>query len=591
MKTVLVIPDAHVTPNTNLRRFTWLANLIEDRRPDLIVQLGDFATMESLSHWDQNKRLLIEGRRIKEDLGSARQAWNEVETKLFSIQRQQRKSKTKLYQPELLWFEGNHECVAKDTEILTTEGWIKAEEIKRTHNVASYNIYSKKISFSPPRALAYVADQNMYHVSGMLSNELVSEYHNIDFEDTLTKVSSLKETKFSQTSMTYAGWGEREWFPLPSKDGYLGFENDELIKLLVWTVCDGTVVHKSWFNKRVQFKLSKPDKIQKLRELLDKNKVKYTFREATKSGVNKLQPYYICLYGDWARWVTSLLGEQKEFPKGFARLHGHQFRDFLEALEATDGCRDWNHIDFNTTSKHNADIVQLACIVNGIPCRIDTIQNASGFANGKTQYRVVIFDKGLDSRKKVQVCATGTREDVIAITTKDGTLITRRNGTVAFTGNCWLRQWIERNPEMEGMIDLQTELGITPSLYSKFDWVPWKENRVDEEILYCHVPIGRTGPISSKYITARAIADYSNISCIFGHTHRRQDDSIARITRDGELTTIRAVNVGCFFEEWPHYALGNSNDYWQGLTILNVYEPGLFDVEEWGIVRLGNVYG
>ena len=53
--TTLVIPDAHVEPDQDLIRFSKLGNFITEHRPDNIVFLGDFVSLDSLSAWDLGK--------------------------------------------------------------------------------------------------------------------------------------------------------------------------------------------------------------------------------------------------------------------------------------------------------------------------------------------------------------------------------------------------------------------------------------------------------------------------------------------------------------------------------------------------------
>lgn len=50
-KTHIVIPDAHVSPGQNLDRFHALRNLMEERKPDAIINIGDGADIESLSNY------------------------------------------------------------------------------------------------------------------------------------------------------------------------------------------------------------------------------------------------------------------------------------------------------------------------------------------------------------------------------------------------------------------------------------------------------------------------------------------------------------------------------------------------------------
>ena len=86
MSKLLVVADSHVTPETDNSRFELLGRLILDHKPDTIIQLGDFCSMESLSRWDKDKRLIIEGRRVLKDVEAASEAWGIVDRNLALAQ-------------------------------------------------------------------------------------------------------------------------------------------------------------------------------------------------------------------------------------------------------------------------------------------------------------------------------------------------------------------------------------------------------------------------------------------------------------------------------------------------------------------------
>lgn len=69
----LVISDCQVKPTTNNEHLKWIGNYIAEKRPDVIVCLGDFADMPSLSSYDTGKKC-FEGRRYKDDIEAARDA-------------------------------------------------------------------------------------------------------------------------------------------------------------------------------------------------------------------------------------------------------------------------------------------------------------------------------------------------------------------------------------------------------------------------------------------------------------------------------------------------------------------------------------
>jgi hypothetical protein len=71
--THLVIGDAHAEPGHDLERFAWLGRLVAHVRPDVVISIGDWADMPSLSAYDVGKRS-FEGRRYVADIEAANEA-------------------------------------------------------------------------------------------------------------------------------------------------------------------------------------------------------------------------------------------------------------------------------------------------------------------------------------------------------------------------------------------------------------------------------------------------------------------------------------------------------------------------------------
>lgn len=98
-KTILVIPDSHAHPDEPNERFTWLGKLIGDIKPDVVLDIGDFFDMPSLSSYDKGKTS-FEGRRYFKDIASGLEAQDRIKTELV-------KRKKKL--PKFIRTLGNHE--------------------------------------------------------------------------------------------------------------------------------------------------------------------------------------------------------------------------------------------------------------------------------------------------------------------------------------------------------------------------------------------------------------------------------------------------------------------------------------------------
>jgi hypothetical protein len=95
----IVIPDCQVKPGVRTDHLEWVGNYIAEKKPDVIVCIGDFADMPSLSSYDVGK-LSAEGRRYNKDVDAARAGMQRLMAPIQAV---------KDYQPRLVFTQGNHE--------------------------------------------------------------------------------------------------------------------------------------------------------------------------------------------------------------------------------------------------------------------------------------------------------------------------------------------------------------------------------------------------------------------------------------------------------------------------------------------------
>lgn len=105
---ILVIPDCQIKPGVPTEHLHYIGELIIDKRPDVIVQIGDFADMPSLSSYDIGKKA-FEGRRYKDDVQSVIDAQYELLNPLKQLKIKQFADKKKIYSPRLVMTLGNHD--------------------------------------------------------------------------------------------------------------------------------------------------------------------------------------------------------------------------------------------------------------------------------------------------------------------------------------------------------------------------------------------------------------------------------------------------------------------------------------------------
>ncbi len=104
----LLIPDIQSKPGVSLDHLTWIGQYIIDKKPDVIVCIGDFCDMESLSSYDKGKRS-FEGRRYNKDIEAGQKAMKLLLAPMKAYNKAQKKIKKRLYKPRMVMTLGNHE--------------------------------------------------------------------------------------------------------------------------------------------------------------------------------------------------------------------------------------------------------------------------------------------------------------------------------------------------------------------------------------------------------------------------------------------------------------------------------------------------
>ena len=103
-----ILPDVQCKPNTPNAHLLWAATYLVEKKPDVIVCLGDFADMESLSSYDAGKKS-FEGRRYTHDIEAARIAMDVFMQPIWAEQQRLIRNKDKQWNPRLVLTLGNHE--------------------------------------------------------------------------------------------------------------------------------------------------------------------------------------------------------------------------------------------------------------------------------------------------------------------------------------------------------------------------------------------------------------------------------------------------------------------------------------------------
>ena len=105
---ILFVPDTQVKPGVCTDHLAALGNYIVDKRPEVIVHIGDHWDMKSLSSYDRGKKA-AEGQRVQLDIQAGIAAMHRLLAPLWELQESQRKNKKRVYSPRMVFCIGNHE--------------------------------------------------------------------------------------------------------------------------------------------------------------------------------------------------------------------------------------------------------------------------------------------------------------------------------------------------------------------------------------------------------------------------------------------------------------------------------------------------
>jgi len=107
-RTHLIIPDVQAKEGVDISHLEWIGRWAAEKKPDVIVCLGDFADMPSLSTYDVGKKS-FEGKRYTKDIDIVQVAMHKLMSPIWEGQQRLIENKKKQWNPRMVLTLGNHE--------------------------------------------------------------------------------------------------------------------------------------------------------------------------------------------------------------------------------------------------------------------------------------------------------------------------------------------------------------------------------------------------------------------------------------------------------------------------------------------------
>ena len=168
-KDILVVPDPHAHPDHHNDRADWLGKLILDKKPDVVVNMGDTFDMPSLSSYDKGKAS-FNGASYEKDIISGLdfldRMWHPVK-------------KAKRKKPYSVFLEGNHCHRLK--KVLEYDPQLAGDRFGVSYKNYQLKDYHNEVVYYEGQTPGIFAVEGVsfahYMVSGLMGRPIGGEHH------------------------------------------------------------------------------------------------------------------------------------------------------------------------------------------------------------------------------------------------------------------------------------------------------------------------------------------------------------------------------------------------------------------------------
>ncbi|MGN0772274.1 MAG: DNA polymerase [Candidatus Ventricola sp.] len=304
-------------------------------------------------------------------------------------------------------------CLTGDHEVLTDNGWMRLDEWKGG-KIACWNGANEVVSFQKAEMVCFDYDGPMYTYRSTRIDQCSTPDH---------KMRIQQRYGYPWTDVTVEKMGEisRPCIPFTGCRHVRSSTNPNWLRILVMMQADGSYAEAGV----LRFHFKKQRKIERCKMLLRKAEIPFSVSKETNGA------YSIDVPG---RFVPLWLREFRTKTFGWWLLDENADIIFDE-LPHWDGCYPApNSIQYSTTNKQNADVLQALAHLSGRSC-IVRMRNAAN-ENRNTSYILDIWlTPGNCHELREKPVIEEYKGKVYCAVTKTGFFLVRRNGKVWVTGN------------------------------------------------------------------------------------------------------------------------------------------------------------
>lgn len=307
----------------------------------------------------------------------------------------------------------NPNCLSLDTEVLTSNGFKKYNEISPETLIATYD--GTKILFENPTNiyLSELANKNMVSVKNQHFDMRLTDNHRVVWVDRKTKeLKEVPANKFPKDGHILHGA-----FSHTSEFGFFL----PWLQFLVAAQADAEIRKDS---SRIRFVFTKERKYKRLLSIL--SNFKYSFEDKSKGDrfeilVDGVKPA-----------ILDTIGYSKTFPLNWVTMGTKERETVLNEIFEWDGLSTRKN-NYSSNCESNIDFIQALCVLQGWRAHKRTYRSAR---STEDNFQLDITRRNYSSTANSLVEIENTIEQVWCVSVPSEKIVVRRGSDTFITGNC-----------------------------------------------------------------------------------------------------------------------------------------------------------
>ncbi len=336
-------------------------------------------------------------------------------------------------------------CFDSKTELLTTNGWKKYNEIKENEEIFSYNLIDDKIEKE---------NINRKIVQNYDGEVISFEGRNLDFVVTPNHVMLFRTFNRNTKYANYGTWliRQEEAINMPIATTmisrcaiYQGQKeiNEDLLKIIAWIIAEG------WPHGNGYYISQSPNSpySKEIREALKNfcTKKNYSFSENLYDKSGSLSIWFY-INTKASKEIKKYLDHYKSIPNWVFDLKIDQRLTFIKTLMKGDGSFSKAQRYFKQRNKDTLDKFLSLCVISGISAQLSNNKFKDKIGNKiypSCQRINIRDDMWVGGEKGIAWQKDNYKGIVWCVETKNGFIITRRNGKPLISHNSAMRKAVK----------------------------------------------------------------------------------------------------------------------------------------------------